>query len=93
MTLGGEAVESNEFEFPVTFTFGQLVANGWETDPLSQIGFCLAPAKPVDTCIAGQDGLATASSVVGVPTCSGLGDASTIIATPDAGNGETDAGP
>jgi hypothetical protein len=86
VTLGGEAVESNEFEFPVTFTYGQLVANGFEADPTSMFGICLAAPKAVtETCVSGQDGDATTASVVEVPTC---GVSTAIAATPDAGTGD-----
>jgi hypothetical protein len=87
VTLGGDPVESNEFEFPVTITYGQLVANGFVTDPTSAVGVCLLAAKPVLTCVAGQDAASTTGSVVGAPNCAGSADAGTIEATPDAGGG------
>jgi hypothetical protein len=57
-TLGGDPQESNEFEFPVTLTYGGLVQN-LVSDPLSAAGVCLDTEVTVpttaQTCVLGQD--------------------------------------
>jgi hypothetical protein len=57
-TLGGDPQESNEFEFPVTFGYGNLVAN-LDTDPSNVYGYCLdtgiAVPTTAQTCVYGQD--------------------------------------
>jgi hypothetical protein len=89
-TLGGSAVESGEFEFPVTFTYGGLVSN-LEADLTSPVGYCLAsfvvPSAP-QTCVAGQDIPAIVSALAGVSACTPSADAG---ADTDAGAGVADA--
>ena len=87
ITLGGEPVESNEYEFPVNITYGQLVANGFAAEPTSPVGVCLLPAKPLPACVDGQDVSATTSAAVGVPDCAGAVVDAAIVAVPDSGGG------
>jgi hypothetical protein len=91
-TLGGEPVESNEFEFPVTFSYGQLVANGFATEATSPSGYCLISHSAMvgQTCVAGQDVPAYVSAVVppaDIPVCLGA-DASTITTTTSDAGGD-----
>lgn len=89
VTLGNDTEESNEFEFPVTFTYGSLVDNLAE-DPQSAVGYCLvAETLPTtaQTCTYGQDAPAIVGAIPGVPACPKAGDAS-IISTIDAGGGD-----
>jgi len=81
-TLGGDPVESNEFEFPVRFTFGGLISN-LETDPndpKSSTGFCVNTKAQVPTslqsCVEGQDIpiIVGPQQIPGVPACPNLGD-------------------
>ncbi len=88
VTSGGDPVESNEFEFPVNFVYGQLVLNGFYADSASPVGVCLASAKSSPTCVDGQDLPASATEVVGTPDCPAGTDGGTgIPATPTADGG------
>jgi len=78
VTLGGDTVESNEFEFPVTFTFGQLVANLVELNGAYCVITTTMVPTTAQTCVYGQDASAIVSSVPMVPSCTG--NASTIDA-------------
>jgi len=64
VTLGNDSEESGEFEFPVNFCYGCLVAN-LALDPNSAVGYCLDTAIAVpttaQTCVPGQD----VSTIVG----------------------------
>jgi hypothetical protein len=87
-TEGGDSEESNDFEFPVTFSYGGLVSN-LISDPASVDGFCLDVAitlpSTAQTCVYGQDIPVIVGSLNGVPDC--------VIAVADAGGGGlTDAG-
>jgi hypothetical protein len=88
-TLGGDPVESNEFEFPVTFTYGGLVAN-LASDPTSAVGYCLYPEvlpTSAQTCVPGQDVAIIVSALQGVSRCLVSTDAGVIA---DAGQGGGD---
>ena len=86
-TLGGDAEESNEFEFPVTLCFGCLASNV-VADSASTIGFCLAcptaTGVGTGTCIAGQDVPSFINSVPGI-TLSSCGCEGGVVTTVDAG--------
>jgi hypothetical protein len=91
-TLGGDPQESNEFEFAVTFGYGNLVSN-LATDPTNTYGYCLDTSVAVpttaQTCVYGQD----VSVIVGglsdpeISACPSAGDASVIISV-DSGGGD-----
>jgi hypothetical protein len=72
--LGNDTLESNEFEFAVTFTYGQLVEN-LATDSAVAGGYCIDSAIAVpmtaQVCVPGQDAPAIigAGSIPNVPTC------------------------
>jgi hypothetical protein len=91
-TLGTDPQESNEFEFPVTFGYGNLVAN-LAPEPSNVYGYCLDTAVAVpttaQTCVYGQD----VSVIVGdlsdpnISACPSAGDAGVIISV-DSGLGD-----
>jgi hypothetical protein len=72
--LGNDTLESNEFEFAVTFTYGALVSNLF-TDSNVAGGYCIDTAITVpmtaQVCVAGQDAPAIVSggSIPNVPNC------------------------
>jgi hypothetical protein len=73
MTLGGIAVQSPEFAFPVTFGFGNLASN-LKSDPSSVLGYCVdtaALSAGHATCVPGQDVASDATSGVELPACPG----------------------
>lgn len=85
-TLGGDAVESNEFVFPVNFSYGGLVGNPVVPLSNSALGACLEHATiPTtgQTCTYGQDVPVLIPAFVvnlpggpqELPSCSGSGDA------------------
>jgi hypothetical protein len=85
-TLGGDTVESNEFEFPVTLVFGGLVNNlevlqapykGCGTGDL-----CLLLPATGSVCVLGQDQMAGASEMIGCSCTCPTSDAGTT----DSGN-------
>jgi len=86
-TLGGDAEESNEFEFPVTLCYGCLITN-LLTDTASAVGHCLAPGGSAGAstlpCTPGQDVPVTVAqgTIPGIANCPGDGG----IAA-DAGDG------
>jgi hypothetical protein len=71
-TIGGDSVESNTFEFAVTFTYGGLVSN-LASDSASPSGFCVDTTIKVptsaQTCLPGQDVPIIVGGVPGLPTC------------------------
>ncbi len=71
-TLGGDSEETNEFEFPVTITYGQLVSN-LKPDTMSAVGYCLDTSVKVPTtqqaCVYGQDQPAIVGAFPGIPNC------------------------
>ena len=76
ITQGGDSIESNEFVFPITFSYGALIANPLVPDPaVPNVFACLAPvAVPLvqQTCVYGEDGAAIVGQVVvNVPQSSG----------------------
>jgi hypothetical protein len=85
--VGGGAVSSNVFEFPVTFAFGGLVSN-LKADPNSAVGECLDTSSPPTaalTCVDGQDVAAYATSIPNVPDCDDMADAGDSVVGDDAG--------
>jgi len=88
ITLGGLAVTSNEFEFPVTFTFGQLVSNLVQVDGAYCVQASTTVPTTAQTCVYGQDAAAVVSAIEGVPSCGALGDAGVL----DTDAGEADSG-
>lgn len=84
-TQGGDPVESNEYEFAVTFTYGGLVSN-LATDPTSALGYCLYPETVPSTaqaCVPGQDAPIIVGAMNGVPMCIVSADAGIV----DSGTG------
>jgi hypothetical protein len=72
-TLGGVAVQSPEFAFPVTFGFGNLLSHG-KTDPGSALGYCIdvaALAAGGATCMPGQNAPSDATPAPYLPACPG----------------------
>jgi hypothetical protein len=72
--LGNDTLESNEFEFAVTFTYGALVSN-LATDVNVAGGYCIDAAIVVpmtaQVCVSGQDApsIVGGGSIPNVPTC------------------------
>ncbi len=88
-TQGGDPVESNEYEFPVTFTYGGLVSNLW-VDTTSAVGYCLYPEtvpQQLQTCVPGQDAAIVVGAMPDVPKCIVSADAGTVA---DSGLGGGD---
>jgi hypothetical protein len=54
-TQGGDTVESNEFEFPVTFVYGGLVSNLSNVDGTYCVLLSSTMSSMAMTCISGQD--------------------------------------
>jgi hypothetical protein len=54
-TQGGDTVESNEFEFPVTFVYGGLIQNLEDVDGTYCIGTTSSSTTTQMTCVYGQD--------------------------------------
>jgi hypothetical protein len=90
-TQGNDPQESNELEFPVTFSYGNLVAN-LATESGSAVGYCLDTAISVpttaQTCVYGQDipVIVGALSDPIIPDCP-KPDGGTILSF-DAGGGD-----
>jgi hypothetical protein len=79
-TLGGDAEESNEFEFPVLLCYGCLLTN-LVTDTASPVGHCIqSPGASAATlpCVPGQDVAITVSqgTIPGIANCPGDGGVS-----------------
>ncbi len=92
-TLGGDSVETGEFEFPVDVCFGCLISfSAADMDPALPTPNCVnagststATASLPVPCVPGQDDVIDCSECVGVfPACSGVVAPSAI---PDAGGG------
>jgi hypothetical protein len=89
-TLGGQSVESNEFEFPVDVCNGCLINfsnNGSSRFPncIGNVGTGTAAAQPQIPCVPGQD-LPIDCTIVccSIPSCA--------MNTPDCSSGGVDAG-
>jgi hypothetical protein len=86
MTLGGASVESNDFEFAVVFTYGQLASNL----EVSGSRYCLEsePSSAASTCVPGQDAKSVLASAAGVPACAtSRGDGGVDASSKDGGAG------
>ncbi len=74
-TLGGQSVESNEFEFPVTVCYGCLVSfPADEESPAAPAPNCLSSATGTVTtvpCQAGQDQAIDCGHCLGATVCQG----------------------
>jgi hypothetical protein len=89
-TEGGDPEESNEFQFPVTFTFGTLATNlEFSDSPDYPAGACVGAVSSAaqGTCVAGQDAVSAIGVIRGlpgypdIPLCNGV-SGSTVV---DAG--------
>ena len=92
-TLGGESVETGEYEFPVDVCFGCLVSfAAADIDPALPTPNCAAAAGASTTtsstlpvpCIVGEDAPIDCSQCLAFSVCSGAVPASSLI---DAGGG------
>ena len=79
-TLGGQSVESNEFEFPVDLVYGDLVSFpvGVTNKAFSPQPNCVNGASATTTstsvpCILGQDDVIPCTACVGAPVCGSIG--------------------
>jgi hypothetical protein len=89
-TIGGDTVESNEYEFAVTITYAGLVSNLGVGDTASASGYCVDTTIKVptsgQTCLPGQDVPIIVGAVAGLPICPPA-DGGTITSDTDAGAG------